>query len=253
MHLAHHIVVKDNPADFAMAGALIFQTSATTSVRQRGDFTVALSGGATPRGMHRTLAQKPFSSEIPWEKTGIFWVDERCVSERDPASNFGVAREDFLAHVPVPAEQVHAMPGEVEPEKGALKYEREILDCFQTEIGQCPVFDLIFLGMGEDGHTASLFPEHGALDEKERLVVAVKGGDPNVSRLTMTLPLLNRARQIVFMVSGEKKAEILRTVFKEKGAALPAQRIRPVEGDLVWLLDREAASLLLEEGTHERS
>ncbi len=244
MHPAPQIVVKHNPADFARAGAMIFQTAATTAVRQRGGFMVALSGGATPRGMHRTLAQKPFSSEVPWEKTDIFWVDERCVPESDPANNYGAAGEDFLKQVPVPAEQVHAMPSEVPPEKGALRYQQELLYYLQPEIGQCPIFDLVFLGMGGDGHTASLFPGHDALDEEERLVVAVKGGDPNVSRLTMTLPLLNRARQIVFLVSGTEKAEILRTVFEEKAAGLPVQRIRPSEGDLTWLLDREAALLL---------
>jgi len=253
MHPAPQIVVKDNPADFARAGAMIFQTAALTAVRQRGGFMVALSGGATPRGMHRTLAQKPFSSEVPWEKTDIFWVDERCVPESDPANNYGAAGKDFLKQVPVSAEQVHAMPSEVPPEKGALRYQQELLYYFQPEIGHCPIFDLVFLGMGGDGHTASLFPGHDALDEEERLIVAVKGGDPNVSRLTMTLPLLNRARQIVFLVSGTEKAETLRNVFREKGAGLPVQRIQPSEGDLIWLLDRKAALLLPGEGIHERS
>jgi 6-phosphogluconolactonase len=198
------------------------------------------------------LAEKPFSSEVPWEKTDIFWVDERCLPTGDPASNFGVAGKDFLGKVPLPAEQVHAMPGELQPDKGALRYQQELLDCFQPEIGQCPIFDLIFLGMGEDGHTASLFPGHDALDEDKRMVVAVKGGDPNVTRLTMTLSLLNRARQIVFLVSGKKKAGTLRTVFEERAIRLPVQRIRPLEGKVIWLLDSEAASLLPGEGIHER-
>ncbi|MCP4667902.1 MAG: 6-phosphogluconolactonase [Deltaproteobacteria bacterium] len=244
MHPAPKIVVKDNPADVARTGAMIFQAAAKTAIRQRGAFMVALSGGDSPRGMHRTLAQKPFSSEVPWNKTDIFWVDERCVSESDPDSNYGAAREAFLGHLPLPPEQIHAMPGEVPPEKGARKYEEALIRVFGLKEGRFPIFDMIFLGMGKDGHTASLFPGQKALDEKQRLVVAVQGGDPHINRLTMTLPLINRARQIVFLVSGIEKAETLRSVFEERAVGLPVQRIRPLEGNVIWLLDCEAASLL---------
>ena len=137
-------------------------------------------------------------------------------------------------------------------QSGALKYEQELLYYFQPGAEKYPIFDLVFIGMGIDGHTASLFPGHDALEEEERLVVAVKGGVPNVSRITMTLPLLNRARQIVLLVSGAAKAETIRTVFEEKTSWLPVQRIRPLQGDLIWLMDSEAAALLSRKEIHEK-
>jgi 6-phosphogluconolactonase len=136
------------------------------------------------------------------------------------------------------------MPGEVSPEEGALTYEREMIDYFLLKEGEFPVFDLIYLGLGNDGHTASLFPGHKALEETRKLVVAVKGGDPHVSRLTLTYPVLNHARQIVFMVSGKGKSPVLKTMFENRNALLPAQRVRPSHGKMNWLLDKEAASLL---------
>jgi len=130
------------------------------------------------------------------------------------------------------------------PKQGAQKYQKALIDFFHLEDGRFPTFDQIFLGMGADGHTASLFPGQDALDERKRLIVAVKGGNPNVNRLTITLPVLNRARQIVFLISGKEKAASLKTVFEDRENQLPAQRIRPLNGELIWLLDQEAASLL---------
>lgn len=230
--------------DLARRGAGIFSQVANKSFEKRGRFIVAISGGSTPRGMHRMLGEEPFRSNIPWENTDIFWVDERCVPENDPASNYGAAKKDFLDRVPVPKAQIHPMPGEGSPENGALHYQRELLKVFQAGAGELPVFDLIFLGLGTDGHTASLFPGQSSLKEKKRLVVSVKGGNPNVSRLTMTFPVLNRAGHIVFLVSGRDKASILKTVLKSEKAGFPAQRIHPLSERLTWLLDREAASLL---------
>lgn len=208
----------------------------------RGSFTAAISGGVTPRALHRMLAEEPFLFRIPWDRTHIFWVDERCVPQSDPASNYGAAREDFLNRIPIPIEQIHPMPGNIPPEDGAMKYQKELMDCLDPPAGELPVLDLVLLGLGKDGHSASLFPGQESLDEKERLVLAVKSGNPNVNRLTMTLPVLNNARRIVFMVAGREKASVVRSVLEDRQADLPAQRIQPIHGKPTWLLDCEAAS-----------
>jgi 6-phosphogluconolactonase len=238
------VIITNNLSQFARKGADIFTTTAKDCVAKNGRFVVAISGGSTPRSIHRLFVDEPYCSEIPWGKTHIFWVDDRCVPENNQASNYGGAKKDFLDRVSIPTEQIHHMPGEAPPEDGALRYQEELTKFFQPEGEGFPVFDLIFLGIGEDGHTASLFPGQRALEERERFVVAVKGGDPNVSRLTMTYPVLNRGTLIVFIVSGKKKASILKAVLEEDQARFPAQKIQPLNGTLVWLLDQEAASLL---------
>ncbi len=238
------ILIESGADNIAKKGAQIFYQVASKSFNKRGRFVVAISGGSTPRDLHRTLSKEPFRSNIPWENTDIFWVDERCVQENDPASNYGAAREDFLERVPIPISQIHPMPGKSSPEHGALLYHQELETYFQPEKDEFPVFDLIFLGIGTDGHTASLFPKQGALKEKRKWIVAVKGGNPNVSRLTMTYPLLNRAERIVFIASGREKAPIIKAVFEDTKSRLPARMITPLTGNLTWLLDQEAASLL---------
>ncbi|MDY6953444.1 MAG: 6-phosphogluconolactonase, partial [Thermodesulfobacteriota bacterium] len=162
--------------------------------------------------------------------------------ETSPASNFGAAKEDLLDHIPIPPSQIHPMPTEVPPADGARRYEESLRAFFATE--PFPAFDIIFLGIGQDGHTASLFPGHGALDERERWIVAVKGGNPHVSRLTMTLPVLNSAREIVFLVSGKGKAAVTGAIFDQSSTGLPAQRVQPTKGRVVWLIDDQAALLL---------
>jgi 6-phosphogluconolactonase len=197
--------------------------------------------------MHAKFSDRP---SIPWQEVHIFWADERCVPVDDPSSNFGAAWEDFLGKVPLPAEQIHAMPAHMPPGKGALSYEREIKRILGLRQGRLPSFDLVFLGLGRDGHTASLFPAQTSLEEGERCVVAVKGGDPDVDRLTLTLALINQAKEVVFMVSGRTKAEVVKAVIEDEGAAFPASRVRPEM--LTWLLDRDAASLLSEETLSQR-
>jgi 6-phosphogluconolactonase len=246
------IIIKENAAMLAQKATTLFHKTAKESIDRRGRFVVAISGGSTPKRMYRMLSEEPYGSGILWDKTYIFWVDERCVPENDPASNYGSAKKDFLNRVPVPKTQVYPMPGELPPKQGAQKYRKALIDFFHIEDGRFPIFDFIFLGMGTDGHTASLFPGHRTLYEKERLVVAVKGGDPNVNRLTLTLPVLNRARHIVFLISGKEKAATLKTVFEDDQARLPVQKIHALDKELTWLLDREAASLLPEEMIHEK-
>ena len=246
------IIIRETPSQAATAAADLFAATARESISDKGFFTVAVSGGSTPRPMHRMLAEEPFCSDVPWHKTHLFWVDERCVPEKDPASNFGLARKDFLDRVPIPQSQIYPMPGEASPEEGAGIYQRVLIDFFHLQKGELPVFDLIFLGTGKDGHTASLFPEQKALDEMERLVVCVKGGVPNVSRITMTFPVLNHAKRIIFIVSGKNKADIVKTILEFPKARLPAQRIQPLNGTLTWLLDSESASMLSKERSREK-
>jgi 6-phosphogluconolactonase len=244
MRLQPQIIVANEPSELARTAADIFTSTAKDCVTQTNLFTVAISGGSTPRDMHRLLAEEPYRSEIPWKKIHIFWVDERCVSVDDPASNFGLAKKDFLERIPIPVEQIHPMPGGSVPEEGARKYQEEMEKIFQMQERDWPIFDLIFLGMGKDGHTASLFPGARSPRTRDRWVRAVKGGNPNVYRLTLTYDVLNRAKRVCFLVSGEEKASTVKTVLEDKEARLPAQKIQPVQGVLTWLLDRAASSLL---------
>jgi 6-phosphogluconolactonase len=244
------IIVKDNPTHLAQTGAELFTSVAQASVQERGRFTVAVSGGSTPRLMHRLLAEEPYCSKTPWGKTSLFWVDERCVPVTDDGNNYGAARSDLLERVPLPTAQIYPMPVEMPPDEGAVEYQKVIQNSFQLGEGQFPIFDLIFLGIGADGHTASLFPGQSSIEEKKRLVIAVKGGIPNVSRLTMTYPTLNQARQLVILVSGTGKAAVLKTLFEDKQARLPAGRINPTNGTLTWLVDRDAAEALPKEETY---
>jgi 6-phosphogluconolactonase len=247
------IIITDDPTQLAETAADIFTSTAKDCVTQTKFFTVAISGGSTPRHMHRLLAKEPYSSGIPWKKIHIFWVDERCVPMDDPASNYGLAKKDFLERISIPLEQIHPMPGTVPPEEGAKRYQDEMERFFQNGQEDFPVFDLIFLGMGKDGHTASLFPGAKSPSESDRWVIAVKGGNPNVYRLTLTYDVLNRAKKVYFLVSGKEKAPIVRTVLEDKDAHLPAQKIQPMQGELTWLLDNKAASLLSKEMIRDAS
>jgi len=238
------VIIKKNPAQLSDTGATLFAESAGHAIERKGFFTVALSGGSTPRGMHRRLAEEPFRSNISWEKIHLFWVDDRCVPVEDPASNYGAARKDFIDQLSILKKNIHPMPAHMAPHEGAVHYQREIMDFFETGTHEIPVFDLILLGIGTDGHTASLFPETSALQEQKQLISMVKAGMPNVNRLTMTYPILNRAREVVFLASGKGKADIIQAILEKNQRDLPALGIRPRSGKLTWLLDREAASLL---------
>lgn len=236
--------IARKPFELAKTAADLFVAAAKECVQEKGKFFAALSGGSTPRAMHRLLAEEPYCLDMPWKGVHLFWVDDRCVAHTDPASNYGAAQEDLLDRIPVPPNQVHPMPRHMLPEQGAIQYEVELKKSLPLDQDGLPLFDLIVLGIGQDGHTASLLPGQAALDETEKWVVAVKGGDPDVHRLTLTFPVLNRGRQIVFLASGKEKASILKAVLEDRTRRLPAQRIQPVSGNLIWLLDQEAASLL---------
>jgi 6-phosphogluconolactonase len=237
-------IVTDGIERLATEGAKLFQRTAVASVAHTGLFTVAVSGGSTPRPMHRLLAREPYRSSIPWKHTHVFWVDERLVAVTDPDSNFGGAERDFLNQLPIPTGNIHPMCSRKPPAAAADDYEHELRRHFSRLSSVEPVFDLIELGVGEDGHTASIFPGDRSAVETTRWVTAVKGGTPNVERLTLTLPVFNRARRIVYLISGSKKAAVVHSLLTDASTQLPPQRIAPQHGEVIWLLDGEAAALL---------
>ena len=239
-----NIIIKDTPLQAAAAAADLFAKTARECVSDKGFFTVAVSGGSTPRPMHRMLAKEPYRWEVPWNKTHIFWVDERRVPENDPQSNYGAAKQDILDRVDIPREQIYPVFDIGPHREWALKYQKKIIDFFQLKEGQYPIFDLIFLGIGTDGHTASLFPGQEALSENDWLIIAVRGGNPCVDRITMTFSVLNRAAHVVFLASGNGKAVVVNSIVRGRKAGLPALKIQPKNGILTWILDKEAASLL---------
>ena len=231
----------------AQDGAELFLRIAKETVRSRNMFAAAISGGSSPRGMHRLLGREPLRSEMPWSKTHLFWVDERILPYEHPESNFGAARDDFLSHVPISEDHVHPMPVDLPPAERAEVYRRG-LDAFFGH-PTVPVFDLMVLGLGPDGHTASLFPGSSPDPSgQEPWVIAVTGGNPNVARLTLTYPVLNSASHTVMLVEGAGKADIVRRIITGEPPLLPAHYIEPYSGTLTWLLDRAAASSLPEGG-----
>lgn len=202
--------------------------------------------------MHRLLARPPYAAAIPWDLLHLFWVDERLVAYGDPASNYGAARADFIEALPLPPGSVHPVPVCGGGEALALRYEEELRGHFRQRGLVEPVFDLVFLGLGADGHTASLYPASPVLSEEQRWTAAVKGGEPDVERVTLTYAILNRARRIVFLVTRESKAAMVCHVLTGGSPVLPAQRIRPQAGQITWVLDRAAATMLENSGVRAR-
>lgn len=220
---------------------------AEAAVAQAGRFTVALAGGATPRGLYARLAAEPYGARLPWSETEVFWGDERCVPPDHPESNYRMAAETLLRHLPLRPGRIHRMRGEdPDPARAAAEYDALLRETFGVAPGVLPRFDLVLLGLGADGHIASLFPGSPALREVARLVVAVSVERLRARRLTLTLPVLNAAAAILFLVSGEDKAEALRAALEAAPGAepLPAQLVRPREGTVTWLVDPAAARLL---------
>jgi 6-phosphogluconolactonase len=238
------LLIKDSSDQLVTAAAEFFLSAASSAVKDKGSFRIAISGGATPRPVYQLLAKEPFRSGIPWDRVFVFWVDERSVLPDHQASNYGSAKNDLLEHVPIPKDQIYPIPADIPPEESADAYQEILMDFFKIRRGELPVFDLISLGMGSDGHIASLFPGHKSLLVADRLVVNTKGSNSDMDRITLTLPVINATKQIVFIVSGSSKAPIIKKVFEERQMDLPVHKVLSVEEKLVWLLDRESASLL---------
>jgi 6-phosphogluconolactonase len=237
------IRIFDAAADLFQTAAREFARRALEAVSQRGRFVVALSGGSTPKYLFPLLAD-PSRFKIPWEHTYIFWGDERHVPPDNPESNFKLANDTLLSKVPAPPGNVFRVHAEEDAGIAAQKYEEDIRKIFSLARGQFPRFDLIMLGMGPDGHTASLFPGSAALKETERLVVANWVEKFKSYRITFTYPVLNHAACVMFIVTGAEKAPAVKQVLTGSGDGPPAKLVRPPDGDLIWLLDRAAAAEL---------
>jgi 6-phosphogluconolactonase len=241
------IFVAPDAEALADEAARRFGELARDAVRERGAFHVALSGGSTPQRFHARLATDPAYATLPWAGTHVYFGDERCVPPDHEDSNFRMAHEALLGKVPVPAAQIYRMEGEdPEPGQAARRYEARLREAIPHEPGEVPRFDLIWLGVGTDGHTASLFPGTEALDESRRLVIAPWANAVEAYRLTLTLPVLNAARAVIFVVADGEKAGTVRRVLapREGEPVLPAARVRPYPGTLAWLLDAAAAGAL---------
>jgi 6-phosphogluconolactonase len=231
----------------AAAAADLFVRVAGDAIATRGRFYVALSGGSTPRTLYQLLAAEPRYNQVNWSRVFVFWGDERCVPPTDPESNYRMAREALLFHVPVPATQVFRMRGEsADPAAAAALYEIDLRRAFALAPHELPRFDLILLGMGPDGHTASLFPHTDALHVTDRLAVANRVEKLNTTRLTLTAPVINNTRLVVFLVAGADKAEPLAAVLEgpRRPEDLPSQLVAPTDGQVIWMVDNAAAAKL---------
>jgi 6-phosphogluconolactonase len=237
------IRILPDPQALAEAAARHVVERAQTAIRERGRFSIALSGGSTPRDLHLRLARPPLVDQIDWARVHVLFGDERCVPPDDERSNFRMANETLLSRVPIPPEQIHRMRGELPPEEAAADYERQLHALFGDEP---PRLDLILLGMGDNGHTASLFPGLSAVREQQRWVVAEYVAEVSMWRVTLTPVVLNLAREDVFLVAGAAKAEMLRQVLEGPYAPdkLPAQVVRPTLGEVIWMVDAAAAAAL---------
>ncbi len=253
---AHELRQFDDAASLALAVANAVVVHAERAIADHGRFVLALSGGTTPALLYDHLASAPFASRIDWTRTHVCWGDERCVPPNDARSNYRMARERLLDHVPIPASHVHRIRGEQPAADGARSYEAELRTLFETSHGPPRTgarerFDLVLLGLGADGHTASLFPGGDALLELERWVVAAEAPAAYAAasgawRVTLTLPLINAAASVMVLAAGADKSHVLQQVLTQPPDtdALPAQRVSPTDGQMLWLVDRAAGARL---------
>jgi 6-phosphogluconolactonase len=242
MTAAPDIFVLSTPGELFRAAANEFVTRASEAIAKRGRFCVALSGGSTPKSLYSLLAE---NASLPWTKIYFFWSDERHVPPTDSESNYRMAQEALLAKVPVPPDHIFRVRAEEkDAEAAAREYEHAIAAFFALQTGELPRFDLILLGLGPDGHTASLFPGSAALKETERLVVANWVEKFKTYRITFTYPVLNSAACVMFLASGLEKAGMVHQILEDPSARLPAQGVLPENGQVLWMLDAAAASAL---------
>lgn len=242
-----HLEIVDDAPSVARRGADLFVRLSADAIARSGQFRVALSGGSTPRALHTLLASDPYRDRIDWSKVQFYWGDDRHVAPDDPESNFRMAYDTLLQFIPIHEAQMHRIHTEMPDASAAANlYEQELRDDFQLAAGHLPRFDLIYLGMGPDGHTASLFPHTSALTVADRLVVSNHVPKLNTDRITLTAPVLNNAAVVAFLIAGADKAPALSAVLEgpPNPDEYPSQRIAPTGGELYWLVDRAAAAQL---------
>jgi len=227
-------------ADPAALARHVAEWMTAAALAGSGPFRVSLSGGSTPKALYALLASDAFRGRFPWQRVAWYWGDERFVPWDHPESNYRMTREAMLAKAPVPSENIHPVPADGTPEQAAARYERTLREAYGATVldPARPLFDLTLLGLGADGHTASLLPGEPVLQERERWVAAVSHGRPEV-RITMTYPAIESSRRVAFLVAGKDKAAIFKAI-RAGGSEVPAARVRPV-GDLIWFADRAAA------------
>ncbi len=241
-----NIVRVENSQQLATRALEEFIQAAHRSIDTKGVFNIAISGGNTPGMFYELLSEESAYSQIDWQKVHLFWVDERCVHPSAEASNFGLAAHTFLLDIPIPGENVHRVTGEeIDYAKAATQYEQTILNVFKLKPGQIPVFDLILLGMGSDGHIGSLLPNTYALFDTDDLVSAVYKMD-DFSRITLTVPVLKQADRLIILISGQAKAEIVREVFASEPDEVkyPVHSLWPILDKITWIMDQHAGALI---------
>ena len=240
-----HIQIFSDQDTLSHAAARHVVQIARESIATHGRFSLALSGGSTPKGLYRLLGSEPYRSQIDWALVEIFWSDERCVPPESEESNFHLAQQTLLQQIPIASDQIHRMPADLpNRDQASHAYTVEMQTVFGTD--RIPKFDLLQLGMGPEGHTASLFPHQPSLHEQTRLVMPVTVPKPPPDRLTFTPPLLNAAIHILYLVTGADKADALHAVLEgpHQPDEYPAQLVNPPQGEVTWFLDRAAAEKL---------
>ena len=249
-------IVEPDGAALARRAAEQFVEVAEEAAAKRGRARIAISGGSTPKAAFQLLADpsEPFLKRMPWDNLDLYWVDERTVPPDQADSNYRMTREAMLDRVPLKAEQVHRMEGELAPEVAAARYESLLRNTFRLEGAETPRFDLVQLGMGDDGHTASLFPHTDAIHELGRLVTANQVPQKETWRITLTWPVINQGSSVFFLIGGKNKAELVKEVFMgpRDPERLPSQLIWPSSGILTLILDKDAAALLPATDGHGR-
>jgi len=239
------MIVEKSPEQAAAKATDIFKSIVLETLEQRDVCNLALSGGTTPRSMYHHLADHALGDVIPWSKVEVYFGDERDVPQDDVESNFGMAQRVLLDHAPIDWSRVHAMRADAEDiDAASREYENTIRRLVPAGPNGIPQFDLIMLGMGGDGHVASLFPHTDILEEPQRLVVACHVPVLGRNRMTFTFPLINAARNILLLVTGDDKAEVVERIFKQGDQALPAARVAPQHGTMHVVLDTAAARLV---------
>jgi 6-phosphogluconolactonase len=241
------IIICRDADELAHKAAQQFIAVANDAVTRSGRFTVALSGGSTPRALYSLLASADYRGQINWRCVHLFWGDERCVPPDHTESNYSMVHEALLSKIQMPPENIHRMTGEKEPRLAASEYEDELRRFFQLSPGQLPRFDLILLGLGEDGHTASLFPGTAALNDDKHLVATVYVERLKAHRLTITLPVINTGAQVSFLIAGESKSAIVKALLggDANPTRYPAAKIIPASGKLAWFITQDAGSRLV--------
>jgi len=244
------IRIYNDLESLSQAAAELFTIQSRQASLICGRFSVALSGGETPRRLFEILATSPYRERIHWDEVHIFWSDERCVSENDPRNNARMARQTLLDQVPIPTANIHPIRCAESPQQAAIQYERELREFFSV---QNPNFHLVLLGLGANGHIASLFPHTEVLNEQGRWVSEVYISELGMYRITFTAPFINQANQVVFLVSGRDKSSVLKNVLEGtyKPHKLPAQLIRPNGAQPIWLVDMAASRKLKVQGEEE--